>query len=58
MSESTKTVSPLRQRMIDDMVMRKLSPKTKTGCIRHARKFGEHLGRSPHTATSEDLHLY
>ena len=58
MSESTKTVSPLRQRMIDDMVMRKLSPKTQTGYIRHVRKFSEHLGRSPNTATSEDLRLY
>lgn len=58
MSDSNNSVSPLRQRMIDDMVMRKLSPKTQTGYIRHVRKFSEHLGRSPQTATSEDLRLY
>ena len=58
MANSNNSPSPLRQRMIDDMVMRKLSPKTQTGYIRHVRKFSEHLGRSPQTATSEDLRLY
>jgi len=58
MAQYNKTVSPLRQRMIDDMMMRKLSPKTQTGYIRHVRKFSEHLGRSPVTATSEDVRLY
>lgn len=58
MAQYNKTVSPLRQRMIDDMMMRKLSPKTQTGYIRHVRKFSEHLGRSPATATSEDVRLY
>jgi len=33
MSDSNNSPSPLRQRMIDDMVMRKLSPKTQTGYI-------------------------
>ena len=58
MSKSNNSPSHLRQRMIDDMVMRKLSPKTQTGYIRHVRKLSEHLGRSPQTATSEDLRLY
>lgn len=34
MTKSTKSISPLRQRIIDDMTMRKLSPKTQTGYIR------------------------
>ncbi len=34
MSDSTKTVSPLRQRMIEDMTMRKLKPKTQYAYIR------------------------
>ena len=34
MTQSTQSVSPLRQRMIDDMMMRKLSPKTQTKYIR------------------------
>ena len=58
MAKSNNSPSPLRQRMINDMVMRKLSPKTQTGYIRHVRKLSEHLGRSPQTATSEDLRLY
>lgn len=31
MNSSTQPISPLRQRMIDDMRMRKLSPKTQSG---------------------------
>ena len=58
MSDSTKTVSPLRQRMLEDMTMRKLKPKTQNAYVRHVFRFGEYLGRSPHTATSEDLRLY
>lgn len=58
MSDSTKTVSPLRQRMIEDMTMRKLKPKTQYAYVRHVFRFGEYLGRSPHTATREDLRLY
>jgi len=34
MTQSTQSVSPLRQRMIDDMMMRKLSPKTQSKYIR------------------------
>jgi len=51
-------VSPLRQRMIDDMRMRKLSPKTQSGYIRAVRQFAGFLGRSPDTATVEDLRRY
>jgi hypothetical protein len=31
MTATTSSVSPLRQRMLDDMRMRKLSPKTQIG---------------------------
>ena len=31
MTDSNKPISPLRQRMIEDMTMRKLSPKTLSG---------------------------
>src|SRR5437899_12468180 len=54
----TQGISPLRQRMIDDMRMRKLSPKTQTGYIRVVRRFACFLGRSPDTATVEDLRRY
>lgn len=49
------TVSPLRQRMLEDMRMRKLAPKTQTAYIRAVRRFAAYLGRPPDTATVEDL---
>ena len=48
-------ISPLRQRMIDDMRMRKLSEKTQTHYLRWVQRFAAYLGRSPDTATVEDL---
>ena len=39
MTFSTHTISPLRQRMLDDMRMRKLSPKTQSGYIRVVKRF-------------------
>ena len=41
MSQSTNSISPLRQRMIDDMAMRKLASKTQVSYIRHVRQLGE-----------------
>ncbi|MBY0577335.1 MAG: phage integrase N-terminal SAM-like domain-containing protein [Gallionellaceae bacterium] len=58
MTASTSSVSPLRQRMLDDMRMRKLSPKTQIGYIRSVRQFAAYLKRSPDTATAEELRLY
>jgi len=58
MTESTKSLSPLRQRMIEDMRLRKLSPKTQTHYIRAVRNLTRYLGRSPDTATVEDLRRY
>ena len=58
MTDSTKSVSPLRQRMIEDMRMRKLSAKTQAQYLRSVTTLSEYLKRSPHTATSEDLRRY
>jgi site-specific recombinase XerD len=44
--------------MLDDMRMRKLSPKTQTSYIRSVRQFAAYLKRSPDTATAEELRLY
>ena len=49
MTESNKPLSPLRRRMIEDMTLRKLSPKTQTQYIRAVRNLAEYLGRSPDT---------
>jgi site-specific recombinase XerD len=58
MTITTQSISPLRQRMIDDMRMRKLCDKTQTHYIRAVRQFAGFLGRSPDTATIEDLRRY
>jgi integrase/recombinase XerD len=58
MNTTTQTISPLRQRMIDDMRMRKLSPKTQSGYLRVVSQFYGWLGRSPDTASAEDLRRY
>jgi len=58
MTQTTHPISPLRQRMIDDMTMRKLSPKTQAGYIRGVKNLTQFLGHSPDTATAEDLRRY
>ena len=58
MTQTTQSISPLRQRMIDDMMMRKLSPKTQSQYIRSVKNLTRYLGRSPDTATAEDLRKY
>jgi hypothetical protein len=55
MTHDTQNISLLRQRMSDDMTLRKFSPKTQTGYIRVVMNFTRFLGRSPDTATPEDL---
>ena len=52
------TGSPLRQRMIDDMVARLLQPGTQRGYIRGCLRFAAFLKRSPETATAEDIRLF
>ncbi len=58
MNDSTQKISPLRQRMIEDMRIRKLEPKTQSGYIRAVRHFTLWFGRSPDQAGPEDLRLF
>jgi site-specific recombinase XerD len=44
--------------MVDDLRMRKFAPKTQTAYLRAVRQFARFLGRSPDTATVEDLRNY
>lgn len=55
MDTTTRAVSPLRQRMLEDMRMRKLEPRTQEAYIRAVRKLSVFLKRSPDTATVEEL---
>ena len=52
-----EAMSPLRRRMIEDMTIRKLSPKTQQGYIRTIKNLAVFLGRSPVTASFEDLRV-
>ena len=57
-TKSVEAVSPLRRRMIEDMCVRKFGEKTQHDYIRHVEQFAKFLGRSPDTATGEDLRRY
>ena len=54
---STTILSPLRQRMVEDMSLRNLAPRTQEAYIRGCRKLAAFLRRSPDTATAEDIRL-
>jgi integrase len=58
MSHTAQPISPLRQRMIEDMTLRKLAPKTQNGYIRWVKRLAAFLKRSPATATAEDLRRF
>ena len=51
-------ISPLRRRMIEDMTVRNFAPKTQHDYIRAVTKLARFLGRSPDTATAEDLRRF
>ncbi len=53
-----KPISPLRQRLIDDMTARRYGEKVQKAYVRHVRAFTHFLGRSPDTATKEDLRRF
>jgi site-specific recombinase XerD len=57
-SPSPTTISPLRQRMIDDMTLRHFGEKTQHDYIRVVRNLTIFLDRSPDTATAEDLRQF
>ena len=48
-----KAISPLRQRLVEDMTIRRLGPKTQHDYIRHVKKFADFLGRSADKAIAE-----
>jgi integrase/recombinase XerD len=55
---NSSTVSPLRRRMLEDMAMRGLREKTQHDYIHFVRSFAAFLGRSPDTATAEDIRRF
>ena len=55
---TTKAITPLRQRMIEDMNARKLCAGTQRGHIHACKRFAAFLKRSPDTATCEDIRSF
>lgn len=53
-----RPVTPLRQRMLDDMAMRAMRSRTQNDYVRHVCAFAAYLGRSPDTATAEDVRRF
>jgi integrase/recombinase XerD len=53
-----QAMSPLRRRMIEDMTIRKFAPKTQHDYLQRVKNFAAYLGRSPDTASSEDVRHY
>lgn len=59
MADTTTTaVSPLRRRMIDDMMLRNLSPATQRSYLHAVSKFSRHFGRSPDRLGLEDVRAF
>ena len=55
---TTTAITPLRQRMIEDMSARKLCVGTQSGHIRSCKRFAAFLKRSPITASLEDIRRF
>jgi integrase/recombinase XerD len=55
METTSRPGTPLRHRVLDDMRMRMFAEHTQEGYIRAVRKLAAFLGRSPDTASTEDL---
>jgi integrase/recombinase XerD len=53
-----EAMSPLRRRMIEDMTIRKLAPKTQHDYVQRIKNFTAFLGHSPDTASFEDVRRY
>jgi integrase/recombinase XerD len=55
---TTEAITPLRQRMIEDMNARKLGKHTQRGHIYSCKRFAGFIKRSPETATAEDIRRF
>jgi Phage integrase, N-terminal SAM-like domain len=55
---SADSISPLRQRMIEDMSARKLNLHTQRSHISSCKRFAAYLKRSPDTATADEIRLF
>jgi site-specific recombinase XerC len=54
----TSARQPIAGGMIEDITVRGFNEHTRRDYVRHARSFAAFIGRSPDTATAEDLRLF
>ncbi len=54
----TKTVTPLRQRMIDDMTLHNLSPSTHKVYTQGVANFARFFGQSPDMLGLEEVRIF
>lgn len=52
------SISPLRQRLIDDMTMRRFTAETQRNYLRDIGRLASFLGRPPDTTTVDDLRRF
>jgi len=57
-TKTTTAITPLRQRMIEDMKARKLGPHSQRNHIGSCKRFAAYLKRSPDTATADDVRRF
>ena len=55
---SARRVSPLRQRMIEDMTVRNFAPNTQDSYLRQVSLFARHFGKSPEQLGPEEIRAY
>src|SRR5438045_5023709 len=55
---TTEAITPLRQRMIEEMNARKRCAGTQRGHVRSCKRFAAFLKRSPETATPDDIRRF
>jgi site-specific recombinase XerD len=58
MSTSTQTITPLRQRMIDDMQIRNLADNTQSSYLQQVIAYAEYFHRSPDELDLEAIRAY
>ena len=51
-------MTQLRQRMLEDMQIRNLSPLTQRAYVEHVSRFARHFGRSPAVLGPEEIRTY
>ena len=55
---AARKVSPLRQRMIDDMIVRNFAPNTMNLYLKQVSYFAQYFGRSPQQLGAEEIRNY